>query len=261
MFRIRILFLLVVPFLLLSLSVSPGAETKHNEVGIDEQLGKHIPLDLTFTDSEGSRVMLKDIINKPTVLSLVYFHCPGICSPLLTGVGDVIDHTNLKPGVDYLVISVSFDHHETPAIAAKWKKNYLAALKNPIPPESWKFLVGDSVTIRRLTDAVGFYFKPDGRGDFIHAASIMALSPDGKITRYLFGTEFLPFDFKMAISEASQGKAMPTISKLLNYCFSYDPKGRTYAFNVTKVVGTIMLIGMAAFFTVLIVKGRKKGNK
>lgn len=126
--------------------------------------------------------------------------------------------------------------------------------------DDWLFMVGDSSNVAKIADAVGFRYKSDGKDDYIHAGAIVMISPNGKITRYLLGTTYLPFDFKMAIVESSKGIASPPITKLLEYCFSFDPEGNKYVFNFNKVAGTVIFLGVGIFFIVLLVKGRKKTN-
>lgn len=234
---------------------------KEPEVGIIEKLGNKIPLDLSFTNEEGKQIKLWDLINKPTILMFVYYHCPGICSPLLTGVSEVVDKTDLIPGKDYQLVTISFDHTETHDKAKKWKENHIKGLKRKIDKNGWVFLVGDSLSIMKVTKSVGFYFKPDGKGDFIHGAALYSIAPDGKIIRYLFGTEFNPFDFKMALLEADKGIPLPTVNRILKFCYSYDPTGRTYVFNFTRVFGTLILLGLAVFFVILISKKKKENSE
>lgn len=230
---------------------------KKPAVGLEEQLGKTVPMNLKFVNSTGDTFSLASLINKPTVLALVYYHCPNICTPLLNSLSETIDKMDMEAGKEYQVITISFDQNETPANAFKWKNNYLAGLNKKIPKESWLFMVGDSVSIRTLTDAVGFYFMRDTANDFIHASTIIVLSPKGVISRYLFGTTFLPFDLKMALIEASEGKSSPTINKVLQFCYSYDADGKKYVFNFTKVSGGILLLFVIVFISILLVKGRK----
>jgi protein SCO1 len=228
------------------------------QVGVDEKLGSTIPLELKFQNSDGDTVALKDIFTKPTILALVYYECPGICNPMQSELAWTIDKLQLEPGKDFQVVSLSFDHKETPAVAAKWKKNYLFTIKRNFNPKDWLFLTGDSISIRKLTDACGFYFKPADK-QFVHAATLIAVSPQGKITRYMFGTSFNPFDVKMALLEAESGKSNPTISKVLQYCYSYDPHGRQYTLNVTRIVGSIMLVFVGIFLAVLLLKKKNEG--
>ncbi|MFN3781000.1 MAG: SCO family protein [Candidatus Kapaibacteriota bacterium] len=250
-------------FLILAILLLSNLILKSNrepEVGIVEKLGNRLPLEVEFINDKGQKVKLGDLINKPTILMFVYYHCPGICSPLLTGVAEVVDKSELIPGKDYQLITISFDHNETYDKALKWKKNHIGGLEKRIDENAWAFLVGDSLAVRKVTDAVGFYFKPDGKGDFIHGAALYAIAPDGKIVRYLFGTQFNPFDFKMAVLESEQGIPLPTVNRLLKFCYSYDPKGRTYVFSFTRVFGSIILLSLAVFLSFLLIK-RKKDKK
>ncbi|MFX0095988.1 MAG: SCO family protein, partial [Candidatus Hodarchaeota archaeon] len=219
-----------------------------------EHLGEYVSLDLLFFNENGDSVFLNQIIDKPTVVSLVYFNCPGICSPLLSGVVDVLDRMDMKPGVDYEALTISFDPSDTPALATEKKRNYFKAFRRgPFPEKHWRWLTGDSLSIKEFTDEVGFKYKKEGR-DFIHAGTLIVLAADGKISRYLRGIEFQPFDLKMAITEASEGRTGPTISKVLLYCFSYDPEGKKYMFNFTKVGGTIFLVFLVIFIAFLTIK-------
>ena len=230
------------------------------EIGIVEHLGEYAPLDLHFRNESGDTILLRDFVNQPTVVSLVYFNCPGICSPLLGGVVDVLDRMSLKPGADYKAVTISFDPNDTPELAREKKRNYFKAFRHgPFPEEDWLWLTGDSASIKKFTDAVGFKYKKEGK-EYIHAGALIVLASDGKISRYLRGIEFQPFDLKMAITEASQGRVGPTISKVLLYCFSYDPAGKRYAFNFMKVGGTIFLFFVVVFIGFLTIKGKKRTN-
>ena len=240
------------------------AEDKKIEVGIDEQLGKSIPLQEFFVDENGNKVQLKDLFTKPTVLSFVYYNCPGICSPLLMEMSDIINKSEMVAGVDYNVVSISMDELETPKDAMERKQTFFKALDKNIPPESWKFLTGDSATIKKVADAAGFYFKRNGK-DFLHAGAFIFVDNNGKICRYLFpsysekrGFGILPFDFKMSVIETSEGKISPTMAKVLQFCFSYDPEGQTYVLNFTRIFGAGILIIIGIFVIVYLrVKPKK----
>jgi protein SCO1/2 len=232
-------------------------EQPKEEVGIIEKLGESVPLDISVLDEYGKPVTLRELMNdKPAVLSLVYYRCPGICSPLLTGVSESVNLVDLEPGKDFNVITVSFDPSEGHIIGSEKKKSYLEELEREIPESSWRFVTSDSVNIKRLTEAVGWGYKKQGV-DYIHGAGIMVLSPEGKISRYLYGTTYLPTDLKMAIIEASEGRVGTTISKLMQMCFSYDPDGRKYVLNVTRISGAAIILILAVFFTAVVFKKRK----
>jgi protein SCO1 len=233
------------------------------EVGIDEKLGQPIPLDLTLKDEAGQPVNLRSLIDKPTILSLNYFRCAGICTPQLGGMAEVFDRTQAEPGKDFQAITVSFDPRDTPDMAAQKRANYLQEIKRPFPPSAWRFLTGDAAVTKALADSVGFKFKPQG-DDFIHPAALFFLSPKGEITRYMYGVTYLPADLQLAAQEAGRSEARPTISKWLNICFNYDPVGRKYVFDTTRTAAMVIIFGAVVFVLVLVLKGRwskKKGKE
>jgi protein SCO1/2 len=227
------------------------------EIGIVEHLDEYIPDDLMLIDTTGQAVNLKQLIDKPTVLMWVYYRCPGICSPLMTSVAEVIGKTDLILGKDFQVITISFDAREGSDLAIRKRENYLNLIGKPVDESGWMFYTADSANIARGTEATGFRFKKAGN-DFMHSAALIMISPDGKITRYLQGTYFLPFEFKMALIETSQGKSGPTIYKVLQFCYTYDPAGQQYVLNVTKVAGSLILIIALIVFLILVLKPRKK---
>jgi len=233
---------------------------KPEEVGIDEKLGQVIPLDLVLRDEDGKSVTLGSLIDRPTILTLNYFRCAGICSPQLNGVADTINRTDAQIGKHFRVLTVSFDERDTPEIAARKRSNYLQEVKRPIAPTDWRFLTGDAITTKKLADAVGFKFKAVG-ADFVHPGALMFLSPKGKVTRYMYGVTYVPADWEMAVQEASRGEVQPTINKWLKFCFSYDPAGRKYALNVTRVAGTFILGSAMALAIVLIAKGQRTKSR
>jgi protein SCO1 len=224
-------------------------------VGITERLDNSIPADLIFTNQDGQQVNLKQLVNKPTVINFVYFRCPGICSPLMNGLEDVIDLSDLQLGKDYQVITISFDSEETSDLAVKKRANYLKMIKTQKDVSGWMFLTGDSLNIARATESMGFGFKKSGN-EYIHEASLILLSPEGKITRYLKGITFLPFEFKLAIIEASQGKSVHTVNKVLQFCYSFDPKSQHYMLDITKIAGVFVLILLLTLLLTLLIKSR-----
>lgn len=226
------------------------------EVGINERLGTTIPLDLELKGEDGKPVNLRQLIDKPTILTLNYFRCAGICTPQLGGVAEVLNRTQAIPGKDFQVITVSFDERDDPEIAAQKRTNYLGEIKRPFPPSAWRFLTGPAATSKALADAVGFKFKRVD-DDFVHAAAIIFISPKGVITRYMYGTSYLPADLQLAAQEAARGEAQPTINKFLKFCFSYDPVGRKYVLNVTVISAAIIIVAALIFVFALTRRGRQ----
>lgn len=228
-----------------------------SEVGVDEKLGDYVPLDVTVTDAEGRSFLISEFVDRPTILTLVYYRCPDICTPLLMGLSDVIERMEDRPGEGYRVLTVSFNPDETPMDAMHSRDHMKMMLDGPWPEQDWVYTVADSAVIAALTEAVGFGYKRVG-DDFTHPAVITVLSPEGRIARYLYGLTFLPFDVKMALIEAAEGRTGPTVNRVLLYCFSYDPDGQTYVFNILKVTGTLIMVMAVALFVFLMILGRRR---
>lgn len=248
-------YLFISLFIIISAAVT--AESMDDFIGINEQLGKKIPQNLIFKDEQGIDVSLSKLVDKPTIFMFVYYECPGICSPLMSEVAAEVEHVGLEAGKDYQIISISFDETEGPALAYAKKVNYMGIFKKPIPDNAWKFLTGDSASIAAITKSVGFGFKREGE-DFVHPGGLVIVSKDGVITRYLLGTDFMPFDLKMAVLEASEGKVTPTIAKMLKFCYSYDREGKRYALNITRIAGIVTLLAVGVFVLVFIRKPKKQ---
>jgi protein SCO1/2 len=230
--------------------------TKEIDIGIVEKLGDTIPLNLAFNNENGEAVTLRQIISKPTILMFVYFDCPNLCSPLMDGVAEVISKLDLTLGKDYQVVTISFNTKDTPEKAKEKKVNFVQKI-NKENQKYWTYLTGTQENIGAMTAAVGYKYKTQGL-DFAHPSVIMMLSPAGKITRYLYGLTYLPFDVKMAIIEAGKGIARPTSSKVLEYCFAYNPSSKTYTLQVTRIVGIMMLFVLAVGIIILLIRGKKK---
>jgi protein SCO1/2 len=249
-----IALLVLLFFLSLNLNAQQDSTGK-NDVGVNEHLGKFIPLNLKFARETGDSVMLSQLVNKPTIFMFVYFDCTELCIPLMGGVSEVIRKTDLRLGIDYQVITISIDPKDTPEKAKKSKASFTRYF-TPEQANGWTFLTADSATVFKMIKSVGYNIKEVGF-QFIHPAAIVVVSPKGMVTRYLYGLSFLPFDIKMSVAEASKGIPRPTIQKLLQFCYGYDPAGRRYSLEVTKLSGVIIGFLILCFVVVLIVKRKR----
>lgn len=242
-----------------------AGETAHR-ADVVEHLGAKIPLNLVFTDANGKKIRLKDFINKPTIIDFCYYHCTGICTPLMAELADVVSKTDLKIGKDFDIMSVSIDPSETPAMAEQ-KKNtmYLLMNKKDISQNVWKFFTGDSLSIDKLSDAAGFNFVRQQNG-YLHKGVLIFVDKNGKICRYLHpgyssrgDFSILSSDFKMAVLETSKGNVMETINKVLQTCFLFRPKGKDIL-----IFGLIGFVGAITIGSVLLIIKKanpSKGNR
>ncbi len=215
-----------------------------------ENLGEHLPGDIVLVDTSGKKHNLDSVLDKPTILALIYYTCPSACTVIQGNLASTLNQVPSKLGLDYQVMSVSFDPDETPQIARLAKTNYTHIIKPAPQPAAWRFFTADAANIHRLTEAVGFRYKKMGPQNFLHPNLIMVLSAEGQIIRYLYGTDYLPFDLGMALSEALRGTPGVSIKKILSYCFEYDPSKNRYAFKLIQFSGivTLILVGGFVFF-------------
>lgn len=236
-------------------------------MGIEEHLGEHIPLDLTFIDDLGNEVRLGDYFNqgKPVVLTLVYFNCPMLCNLILNGLSDGMRGVDFSAGEEYQVVTISFNPGETAALAAAKRANYLSELGRPEVDRGWAFHVSPDNQVAQLADAVGFeYYWDDERQEFAHPSAVFVLTEDGRLSRYLYGIAFQPRDVRLALLEASEGRIGSTVDRLLLYCFHYDPNARGYvvfAGNVMRLGGVITLLSVGVLIGVLWLRERRRRHR
>jgi protein SCO1/2 len=233
------------------------------QLGINENLGTMVPLDLTFINEKGERVTLKKLMDgKPTMISLNYFRCAGICTPQLNDMAKMLGRLDLAENTDYKVLTIGFAEDEGYELAAAKRNTMLKTIQREYVQDAWHFVVGENNSSGILANKVGFEYEktvsPAGVVDYVHPAALIMLSPEGKDTRYINVIEQLPFDVKMALMEAGQGKVGPTIAKNLLYCFAYDPKAKTYIFKWEKIAGAVMTLIMLAFFIYLVRTSRRE---
>ncbi len=222
------------------------------EVGFDQKLDQLVPLDIELRDESGNEVRLGDYFgSKPVVLSLAYFSCPMLCGLHLNGLASSLKPLKLEPGQDFEIVTVSFDPRDTPATASVKKKETLERYERRGAEKGWHFLTGDADQIQALTSAVGFRFQYDEkRGEFAHPAGVVLLTPEGRVSRYLFGIDYSPRDLRLGLVESAQGKIGTLIDQVLLFCFHYDPAMGRYsaiALNSVRVGGILTLVGLAVF--------------
>ena len=230
------------------------------QVGFDEKQGQYADLSVKLVNEAGDTVLLKDVINKPTILNMVYFQCAGTCSPLMWGISKFIDAVDLQLGKDYEVVTISFDPTERIKLGINKKASYISTMKKKDDAKNWLFFVSDSIDLARLTQSVGFNYQKVN-DQFVHPTGLIALGADGKIIRYLRGIDFMPFDIKITMVEAAKGKIGPSINRLLAICYGFDSKGNQFVFNVTRVSAIVILFIVILIFLVLALSRIKLNTK
>jgi protein SCO1 len=243
-------------------NVSTGLPTALRDVRIEQKLEQQLPLDLAFRDEDGQTVKLGHYFGqKPVVLALVYYDCPMLCTQVLNGMVTSFRVLPFQIGNEFEVVTISFDPRETPALASSKKKIYVDYLPEKMRSganNGWHFLTGDEVSIKQITDAVGFrYHYDEATKQFAHASAIMVTTPQGKLSRYFYGIDYPARDLRLGLIESSQNKIGSPVDQLLLYCYHYDPATGKYGaavMNVMRIGGVITVLAILAML--LLLKGR-----
>lgn len=242
---------------------------------VEEHIGATLPMELTFTNEEGKPVRLGDYFKdakKPAVITLVYYSCPVVCDVVLTKQAEVFGKLDYTPGVDFTALVFSFDHNETFERAAQAKQFRFSAYDRREVPgvsEGWRFHVGEDSTNRALADALGFRYRRLSDGNYSHPLCQFVITPDGKISRYLYGYPDEARDLKLALMEASEGKLVRTVGeRFLSFCYVFDSSTGKYTlrvFRIMQIGGAATLLIVATAIGVMLgterMRRRKKGSQ
>jgi len=248
---IRVLFVLLLLSLAWPVAAQQSAQQVIESVHFDQRLNEQVPLDVQFRDEQGNAAPLGSFFQgKPVVLALVYYDCPMLCTLTLNGLLKSMRAMRLAAGEDFTVLTVSFDPREGAQLAREKQQLYVKQYGRPVGREGWRFLTGEEKSIHRLTDAVGFQFVYDEESkQFAHASGLVILTPEGKISRYIYGLEYSARDLRLGLVEASQNKIGSLVDQVLLFCYHYDPHTGRYSATVMNIV---RLSGIA---TVLLLVG------
>jgi protein SCO1/2 len=243
-----------VALLLLLFAGAARAETPQlppqlREIGIDQRLGAQLPLYAQFRDESGNNVSLGSYFHgRPVLLALVYYECPMLCNRILSGVVEGLRPLRLKTGRDFEVVAISINPRETPAEAAAKRDLYTDRYAGRGRYTGWHFLVGEPDSIKAVTEAAGFHYRWDPQTNmFIHASGIMIARPDGVLSRYFYGVQYVPNDLNLGLIESSNGTIGSPVDKVLLFCYHYDPATGKYG---AMVMGMLRVAGI---LTILVI--------
>jgi protein SCO1/2 len=221
--------------------VSSGLPAALKTVGIEQKLNEQLPLDAELKNEDGENVKLGSYFGKerPIVLALVYYECPMLCNEVLNGLTGSLKGISFNAGKEFDVIALSFDARENdkPELAKNKKASYLGRYGRSGTENGWHFLTGTQGEIDKVTNAVGFNYKFDeATNQFAHAGGVMVITPDGKISRYLYGIDYAPKDLKFSLMDSAAGNIGSPVEQLYLYCFHYDPSTGKYGLTILKVL-------------------------
>ena len=225
------------------------------EIGVEEHLGAPVPTDLLFRDHTGATVRLDQYFDhrRPVLVNLMYHRCAMLCSLVLDGLTDVLKKVDWTVGKEFDVVTISIDPRDGPDVATRKRQQILGRYGRAEAERGWHFLTGKEAEITRIASALGFDYRwePEQQ-QYAHPAAIFLLTPDARIARYLYGVEFAPRDLRFGLLEASEGRSVSTVERVLLFCYHYDATGRRYTLVVTRVLrvgGIVLLLLLGALLT------------
>lgn len=228
------------------------------EIGIDQHLDEQIPLDLQFKDETGNTVQLAQFFHpgRPVILNLVYYQCPMLCGEVMNGLVSAMGVMKFTAGKEFEVVTVSIDPRETPDLALAKKKTYMERYNRPGAENGWHFLTGDQHNIDVLAKTMGFKYRYDAKlNQFIHAAGIALVTPQGKMAQYYYGVEYSPKDLRLGLIEASQDKIGNIVDQVVLYCYHYDPNTGKYGAvisNILRIGGALTMVMLGGFIVLML---------
>lgn len=231
--------------------------------GIEQRLNSALPLDAPFVDHTGQTVRLGQYFGtRPVVLVLSYFECPVLCGQVINATASAMIPLDLVPGREFDVLVVSFDPGETPGMAAAKREAFLGRYGRPQAAGAVHFLTGRQESIDALTRAVGFKYTYDATLDqYAHPALITVLTPDARVSKYLFGIEFATRDLKFALIEATGGRIGSLVDQAVLFCYLYDPETGQYGFAImtaVRIAGLLTLAGIGMFIVMNLRRDRRQ---
>jgi protein SCO1/2 len=233
------------------------------KVGIEERLGNPLPLDVELVGADGRPWTLRQAFDgrRPAVLALVYYDCPMMCGLILSGAAKAMRESGLALGEDFQAVTISFDPDEQPAQGAERRRGYLQSMGRSDAGTDWPFLVGTAAATRAIADAVGFGYEKDPvTGEWAHLAAVVVLTPDGKVSRYLYGVEYPAKELRLSLVEAAGGKVGTSFDRFLLTCYRYDPASRRYepyAWGLVRAGGLATAVLLGGLIVALVRRERR----
>lgn len=244
----------------------PSGQLITDKMGIDQKLGAQLPLDAEFRDETGKKVRLGDeLSSRPTFFLPIFFTCKGVCDlEMHSLLSTLVKMKKTYPvGQKFDVIMFSIHPKETPdlAMAKKAEMMEIYDLKSAEP--SWHMLTGSEDNIRKVTDTIGFRFDYNKVLDQInHPAGSMTITPDGRVSSYIYGAEFYTKVLQDKLNLAAENKIGKVETEIvLLGCIRMNPATgqRTLIIEgFLRILCILTLIIVAGWITIMNLQRKKQ---
>ena len=229
-----------------SYALTPGDLSR---VTLEQHPGRQLSRDLVFSDENGRPFRFGDQgAKQPIVLVPGYYRCPMLCPLINSGLIQALQELRWNVGRDFQVIDFSIDPGDVPADAARKKSEYVRRYGWTGAADGWHCVVGDQRAIAQLTDEIGFRYAYDSETkQYAHPSGVIVLTPEGKISRYIFGATFDARELRDALLAAREGESTSTLSKLFLLCYHYNPITGKYGaliMSIVRAAGIATVLGI-----------------
>ena len=243
-------------------TVAGGAEAPLSDetlagIRFDQKPGSKVSPSLVFRDETGQQIQLAQYFGqKPVLLVLGYYECPMLCTLVLNGMVESASDLKWSIGREFEVIDVSINPHESSTLAAAKKRSYLKRYGRSGASAGWHFLTGNESSIRQLTEEVGFRYAYDPVAkQYAHASGLVILTPQGKVSGYLFGVTYPASELLASLQRASSNQVASAIRQFILLCFHYNPINGKYSrtiLTILRVLGLATVVGLVCLVLILI---------
>lgn len=210
-----------------SVALAGLTERQLGELALAPDPRAQVPMALQFKSTDGKGISLGDAIGgRPTLLLPVDFTCAQICGPALTIVAGALQQTGLMAGRDYSLVVFGIDPGDDAVAARRFVHGQVDG------PGVW-VLMGSRAAIEQLTSAIGYRFQADEQNDAVaHPAGFVTLTADGHVSHAFSSLGLQPFDLRLGLLEAGQGKIGGLGGRVALLCYGFDAVHGVYSYQV-----------------------------
>ncbi len=221
--------------------VRPESALNPAVLQIDERavLGRAIDPATKFVDQNGRTFRWGDLAGKPTLLVLSYYTCDGSCSIINATLHELLKKVRrVKPGVDFNLLTVSFDRRDDLESTGAFRKHL--ELADDLAPV-WTFATfKNEADLKAQTAKIGFkFFWSVDDGLFVHPGVYLFFSPKGELARVLYHQDVDADDIELAALDARDNQFKPSeiVDYAISFCYSYNYHDGKYRLSIPIFVG------------------------